>query len=146
MKKQIIATAIIATLATSTSFAAVNEAEVNYLFGAEAVEVQSISSVEMAQTEGQLFGITSELIGKYLGVAAVALRPVLKGLSKSLGEGIADGITSSISNTATFRDPEGNTTAAKIGEGFLDGVQASLGSTFSLSNLIPGFSLLNLFK
>jgi len=145
MKKTIIATALAFTMASSASFATVNQTEVSYLFGTEAVEMQSISSDEMAKTEGQLFGISSATVAKYIAVAATALGPVLQGLSKTLGEGITDGITASIKNTASFRDPEGSPTAATIGEGFLDGIQASLGDTFSLSNLIPGFNLLNLF-
>ena len=141
MKNSIIATAIALSLASSVSFAAVNQDEATFLFGQENVQMQTISANEMATTEGQLFGISSEVVSKYIAVAATALAPVLQGLSKSIGEGITDGITNSITNTTTFRDPAGSPTAAKIGEGFLDGIQASLGSTFSLSNLLSGFNL-----
>ncbi len=141
MKKTIIATTLAFAMTSSASFAAVNQAETTFLFGSEAVEMQTISATEMAATEGQLFGISSEVVSKYIAVAATALAPVLQGLSKSIGEGITDGITNSITNTTTFRDPAGSPTAAKIGEGFLDGIQASLGSTFSLSNLLSGFNL-----
>jgi len=137
MKKLIITTALIATMTSSASFASVNQDEVSYLFGNESVQMNVISADEMATTEGQLFGITSETVAKYIVVAASALSPKLKAISNSIAQGIADGVTRSIKNFAINRDPNGSPTAALIGQGFTDGVTASLGGSFSLSNLLP---------
>ncbi len=136
MKKQILTIAIIASM-SSASFASTNQEDTLYLFGNENVEISLISADEMATTEGQLFGITSETIAKYIAVAAAALTPKLKAISNDIAQGVTDGMIRSVKNFALHRDPNGSPTAALIGRGFTDGVSASLGGTFSLSNLLP---------
>ena len=78
MKKTIIATlAALSLTASAMTVAAVSNDETAYLFGAqEAVEMQVISSDEMAMTEGQLFGVSFEFLGTYLDKAAIIIKPI----------------------------------------------------------------------
>ncbi len=78
MKKIIIASISALTLSVSaSSFASVNQDEVAYLFGTqEAVEIQLISDAEMQITEGQLFGISNDLLKGYLTSAYTHLKPI----------------------------------------------------------------------
>ena len=79
MKKTIIATlAALSLTASAMSVASVNSDEAAYLFGTqEAVEMQVISTTEMQATEGQLFGITFELLGSYLDKTIEIVTPIL---------------------------------------------------------------------
>ena len=142
MNKIIISAALVSTLSITNVSATQND--LTFLFGTEPADTAVISSTEMQQTEGQLFGITAELVGQYIAVAANVLSPKLQAISKNIVEGVVDGITVSISNSALNRDPNGSITASLVGQGLTEGVLASLGGTFSLSNLFPtGSSLLN---
>ena len=80
MKKLIIASLTAITLSTSAaSFASVSQDDAAYLFGTqEAIEMQIITSTEMAATEGQVFGITLEGIQGYLGDAITYIKPYAK--------------------------------------------------------------------
>ena len=72
--------------ASATSFASVTNEEASYLFGTqEAIEMQVISATEMQATEGQLFGITFELIGGYIDKAIVIVKPILAPAKPYLG-------------------------------------------------------------
>ncbi len=78
MKKIIIASITALTLSASAgSFASVNQDEVAYLFGTqEAVEIQFISNAEMQTTEGQLFGISNDMLKGYLNAAYLYIKPI----------------------------------------------------------------------
>jgi len=78
MKKSIITLITVASLAfSSLSFASVSHDETAYLFGTqEVIEMQVISNNEMATTEGQLFGITTEQTFAFLGKAALLMKPL----------------------------------------------------------------------
>jgi len=80
MKNLLIASVTAIALSTSAaSFATVNQDDAAYLFGTqEAVEMQLISTTEMATTEGQLFGVTLEGLQGYLNIAIEKLKPVAK--------------------------------------------------------------------
>jgi len=79
MKNLIISTLTALTLtASAVSFASVTNEEASYLFGTQtAVEMQVISDTEMQNTEGQLFGITFELIGSYVDKAVSIVKPII---------------------------------------------------------------------
>lgn len=79
MKNTIIGTLTALSLSVSAaSFASVNNDEVQYLFGTqEVVEMQVISDAEMQATEGQLFGMTFEVIGGYVDQAVVIVNQAL---------------------------------------------------------------------
>ena len=87
MKKIIISSlTAIALTASATSFASVSNEEASYLFGTqEAVEMQVISDTEMQATEGQLFGITFELMGSYMDKAIVIIKPIIEPAKPYLG-------------------------------------------------------------
>jgi len=87
MKKLIISTLTALTLtASAVSFASVTNEEASYLFGTQsAVEMQVISDSEMQTTEGQLFGITFELIGSYVDKAVSIVTPIIAPAKAHLG-------------------------------------------------------------
>ena len=78
--KQIILTTLTALSLSisSLSFAKVSQDEVSYLFGTQSsIEISMISATEMQKTEGQLFGITFELIGSYVDKAVTIIKPII---------------------------------------------------------------------
>ncbi len=87
MKKIILSSlTAFALVASATSFASVTNEEASYLFGTqEAVEMQIMSDTEMQTTEGQLFGITFELLGSYVDKAVAIVKPILEPAKAPLG-------------------------------------------------------------
>ncbi len=87
MKKLIIsALTAVALSASAVSFASVTNEEASYLFGTqEVIEMQVISDAEMKTTEGQLFGITFELMGSYVDKAVAIVKPILAPAKEHLG-------------------------------------------------------------
>ena len=78
---------------SATSFAAVNQDEMSYLFGTEsAIEMQTISNTEMATTEGQLFGITLDTATQFLSLAYTYLKPYIANLSVAFKDKAFDAI------------------------------------------------------
>ena len=77
--------AVISISFTSLASANVQNDEVAYLFGTQdAVEMQVISADEMAMTEGQLFGITTEQSIDFLLASAGKLKPFALALFKKI--------------------------------------------------------------
>ncbi len=79
MKKIIISTlAALSLTASAISIASVSHDETAYLFGTqETVEIQVISTAEMATTEGQLFGTTFEALGGYIDTTLAIVVPIV---------------------------------------------------------------------
>ncbi len=86
MKKQLITLmAVISISFTSFASASTQNDDVAYLFGTQdAIEMQVISTDEMAMTEGQLFGITTDQTISYLLSAAKLLKPTALALFKKI--------------------------------------------------------------
>ena len=90
--KKIIATALTAfsLTASAASFAAVDQTETAYLFGTQdVIEMQVLGNAEMQATEGQLFGITFELLGGYMDKAIAIMVPILEPARPHIGAALS---------------------------------------------------------